>query len=247
MRWRWTRIHCSLAADPDVGQQVVTRAVLGPAEPSAWTACWSLRSRWATVRAGCTSPIVVRLRGQAAQARDEPAGPGCPQRHSPCRGSDRGRAFDEPHVELERHQGRGGARDREEVGARSMTPAAKAIIDVKIGLRTHRKGPVVTRSVRSSGSTPARHELPMTSWAQTARPAPAHASPRMTATSPRSESTGSRSPDAWRAAPTPTAAVPIRRARPLRTSKTPAPSAGRPARSSRIATCGTPAGTARRR
>ena len=174
---------------------------------------------------------------------------GMPTTHSPCRGSDRGRAFDEPHVELERHQGRGGARDREEVGARSMTPAAKAIIDVKIGLRTHRKGPVVTRSVRSSGSTPARHELPMTSWAQTvpAKPAPAHASPRMTATSPRSESTGSRSPDAWRAAPTPTAAVPIRRARPLRTSKTPAPSAGRPARSSRIATCGTPAGTARRR
>ena len=50
-------------------------------------------------------------------------------------------------------------------GTSRASPIEVGIMPLKIGLRTMAKGPSVTRSVRSSGSTPMRHERPIATWA----------------------------------------------------------------------------------
>ena len=50
-------------------------------------------------------------------------------------------------------------------GVSRAIPSPKTIIAVKIGLRTRPNTPLRTSVVVSLGSTPIRHESPMSSWA----------------------------------------------------------------------------------
>lgn len=64
------------------------------------------------------------------------------------------------------------------LGVMISTPAMARTMVEKIGLRTVAKAPVVTKPVRSDGSTPMRHESPIACCAANTRASPITASPR---------------------------------------------------------------------
>ena len=100
--------------------------------------------------------------------------------------------LDDPHLQLE-----GGARPTRprietQLGTSRVRPSAAGSIAAKIGLRTRAKGPLVTSSVLSSGSTPTRQLAPIATWAKKVAPIPARARTRPARWSARGVERGDR-------------------------------------------------------
>ena len=139
--------------------------------------------------------LLLLAAGQPAQAGEEPADPGGVGRVAARRGWRAGRA---PRPAGSGSPGRRAGRSQPTtaitLGTSRASPIEVGIMPLKIGLRTMANGPSVTRSVRSSGSTPMRHERPIAIWATSvlSRPSREQAhSRRRDPTAPSSASIGS--------------------------------------------------------
>ena len=92
------------------------------------------------------------------------------------------RLLDQAHVDLEPDHQRDQRRQRHDVRREQrQTERRRPSSRVKIGLRTHRNGPVATSVVRAVASTPTRHESPMANCAQSVAATPTRTAPSPTA------------------------------------------------------------------